>query len=80
MKKEDALTLARRELQRHTLATFNESAPATSSGIIVVPGCPHCKIRLNTVDQLMRHLSEDVMPGIVDLILGGGREPGMEGQ
>lgn len=70
-----ALALARCELQRHTLGTFNENAPGSPLGVIVVPDCPTCKVRLNTVDQLMRHLSDDVLPGVVDLILGGGTPP-----
>ena len=32
-------------------------------------GCPRCRKRLNTIDQYMRHLADDVLPPIMDLVL-----------
>lgn len=78
MNRDEILKAAQRELERHTLSTFNESAPTSSMGFVVATGCPACRIRFGTIDQLVRHLSVDVLPGIVDLAIGGGREPGMD--
>ena len=78
MNREQILKAAQHELERHTLSTFNESAPASSTGFVVATGCPTCRIRFGTIDQLVRHLSDDVLPGIIGLAIGGGREPGMD--
>jgi hypothetical protein len=32
---------------------------------IVTPGCEACSKRINTNSQYLRHLSEDVLPGIL---------------
>jgi len=32
----------------------------------VVPGCPACRKRINTMAQFLGHLSQDVLPGVVD--------------
>jgi hypothetical protein len=33
---------------------------------IVTPGCEACSKRINTNSQYLRHLSEDVLPGILE--------------
>jgi len=56
------------ELQRHYMDTFVDQVPSIAQGGngVVVPGCPACKKRLNTHNQFMRHLVDDVLPGIID--------------
>ena len=76
MSRDELLLAARRELALHDFSTFSEPTPKAATGVIIVPGCPRKK-RLNTVRQFVEHLY-DVLPGIVDLIVGSGREPGIE--
>ena len=56
-----------RELQRHTWDTFVDDPPSIAQGGrgVVVVGCPACRVRLNTMNQFMRHLTQDVLPRAV---------------
>lgn len=70
------LEQAQTELQRHTFDTFMDHPPnLTGAKGIVVPGCPTCSLRLQTMNQFMRHLADDVLP-----VIFGEREPGDEAQ
>ena len=55
------------ELMRHTWDTFVDSPPSVAEGGlgVVIPGCPACRKRINTNDQYLRHLSDDVLPVIL---------------
>jgi hypothetical protein len=66
---------AQRELLRHNFDFFVSSPPSVAEGgaDVVVPGCPACRKRLQTVNQFMAHLAEDVLPVILRA-----REPGEE--
>jgi hypothetical protein len=55
------LTAAKAELIRHGLNTFVSEG---GSGVVVT-GCPGCRKKLQTVNQLMCHLAEDVLPKIL---------------
>jgi hypothetical protein len=70
-----SLEEAAQELSRHTFDTFVDHPPLLAKGGkgIVVPGCPACSLRLQTIDQFMRHLADDVLP-----VSYGEREPGDE--
>jgi hypothetical protein len=46
------------EIRRHDFSTFSENG-------LVVPGCPTCKKRLNTVGQFVNHLCDDAMPKLI---------------
>jgi len=46
------------ELRRHDFSTFSENG-------LVVPGCPACKKRLNTLGQFMDHLADNI-PGLIN--------------
>jgi hypothetical protein len=35
-------------------------------GRVVTTGCPHCSKSFQTINQLMDHLAEDVLPGILE--------------
>jgi hypothetical protein len=58
---------AKRELMRHTWDTFVDEPPSVAAGGngVVIPGCRACKRRINTNDQYLRHLSDDVLPVIL---------------
>jgi hypothetical protein len=75
MSRVDVLKQAQQELLKHTFGAFVENPPSIAEGGhgVVVPGCTHCKKRLNTMEQFMQHLAQDVLPNVVC-----GREPGVE--
>ena len=58
---------AKSELMRHTWDTFVDGPPSVAAGGngVVIPGCPACRKRINTNDQYLRHLSDDVLPVIL---------------
>jgi len=58
---------AKSELMRHTWDTFVDNPPSVAEGGrgVVIPGCPACHKRINTNDQYLRHLSDDVLPIIL---------------
>ena len=58
---------AKSELMRHSWDTFVDNPPSVGAGGIgaVIPGCPACRKRINTNDQYLRHLSDDVLPIIL---------------
>ncbi len=64
---------APQELARHSFDTFVDEPPSMVQGGngVVVPGCPACKKRFQTIDEFMWHLAEDVLPEIFRM-----REPG----
>jgi hypothetical protein len=59
---------AKAEFVRHKWDMFEDepppSAAAGGSGA-VIPGCPACRKRINTLDQFFRHQSDDVLPVIL---------------
>jgi hypothetical protein len=71
MDKAQILLAAQAELKAHAWTTFVDNPPSVAQGGngVVVPGCPRCKKRLNTTDQFVRHLADDVLPTIVEQIL-----------
>lgn len=52
---------------RHTWDTFADDPRSVEAGGngIVVPGCPVCHKRINTIDEFLRHLSDEVLPIIL---------------
>jgi hypothetical protein len=71
MDKAKILYEAQAELQRHTWDTFVDGGlPVALGGKgVAVPGCEACHKRLNTNSQYLRHLAEDVLPGILERAL-----------
>ena len=55
------LRTAQAELRKHTLDTFNDKLHG-----VVTPGCPHCTKAFYTISQLMDHLADDILPGILE--------------
>lgn len=61
MKKSELLKAIREEIQRHNLDTF-----MSAEHKIVQTGCSTCQKHFGTVEQFKRHLSEDVLPPLLD--------------
>ncbi len=55
------LRTAQLELRKHNLDTFTDKLHG-----VVTPGCPHCAKSFYTISQLIDHLAEDVLPGILE--------------
>jgi hypothetical protein len=68
MKKSELLRALQTEIRRHDFSTFLTEQPSMANGGpgVVVPGCPACKKRLQTMANFMDHLADDVLPGLVD--------------
>jgi hypothetical protein len=58
---------AKAELMRHSLDTFVSDGVSVALGGsgVVVTGCPGCRKRFQTTNQLMYHLADDVLPEIL---------------
>ena len=67
MKKTELLHALQSEIRRHDFSTFVENPPALAQGGngVVVPGCPACRKRINTMAQFLDHLADDVLPGLL---------------
>jgi hypothetical protein len=74
MKKSELLKALREEIQRHDLSTF-----MSAEHKIVQTGCSTCQKHFGTVEQLKRHLSEDVLPPLLDKLSQTVRESGEGG-
>jgi hypothetical protein len=68
MLKSELLHAIQQEIQRHDFSHFVERPPSVSQGGkgVVVPGCPTCKKRSNTMPQSLDHLADDVLRGWID--------------
>jgi hypothetical protein len=65
--REKILQAAKSELMKHSLDTFVDGGVSVALGGsgVVVTGCPTCRKRFQTVNQLMYHLADDVLPTIL---------------
>lgn len=54
-------------LLKHSLGNFVDDPPSVAQGGrgVVVSGCPACRRPFGTVNQLMHHLADDVLPVIL---------------
>jgi hypothetical protein len=59
MLKSALLSALKNEIQRHDFSHFQDQN-------IVVPGCPNCRKRINTMSQFLDHLTDDVLPLLLD--------------
>ena len=64
MLKSELLRAIQQEIHKHDFSHFVENPPAVAQGGkgVVVPGCPACKKRINTMSQFLDHLADDAMP------------------
>jgi hypothetical protein len=61
MKKSELLSALQNEIQRHNLSTF-----MSAEHKIVQTGCSPCQKHFGTVEQFKRHITEDVLPPLLD--------------
>ncbi len=68
MLKSELLAALKTEIYRHDLSHFVDEPPSVAQGGEggVVPGCPLCKKRFGTVPQFLAHLTDDVLPRVLD--------------
>src|SRR6267143_7246649 len=68
MKKSVLLRALQQEIRRHDFNYFIDEPPSIAQGGkgVVVPGCPACKKRINTMNQCLDHLAEDAMPALIE--------------
>jgi hypothetical protein len=59
LKKSELLKAIQNEIQRHNLSTF------WKDGVTQV-GCSECRRVFGTVEQFKRHLTDDVLPPLLD--------------
>jgi hypothetical protein len=60
MKKSELLRALQTEIGRHDLSTF------MSVHKVVQTGCSICQKHFGTVEQFKRHITEDVLPPLLD--------------
>jgi len=67
MDKEKTFQAAKAKLERHIWGTFvdGDLSVALGGSGVVVAGCDACRKRINTNSQGLRHLADDVLPGIL---------------
>jgi hypothetical protein len=61
MKKSELLRALQTEIQKHNLSTFVHDTHK-----VVTPGCSYCRKDFGTVEQFKRHITEDVLPPLLD--------------
>jgi hypothetical protein len=68
MDREKIIQEAKVELERHVWGTFVEGKASVALGGtgVVVSGCEACRKRFGTNSQYLRHLADDVLPGILE--------------
>jgi len=68
MQKSILLRALQQEIRRHDFSCFVDQPPSVAQGGkgVVVPGCPTCMKRINTMSQFLGHLAEDVMPTLIE--------------
>jgi len=57
LQKSDLLRALQQEIRRHDFNYFVHEPPSIAQGGkgVVVPGCPACKKRINTMNQFLHH-------------------------
>jgi hypothetical protein len=61
VRKSDLLRALQFEIQKHNLSTFMDEKDK-----IVITGCTFCRKHFGTVEQFKRHITEDVLPPLLD--------------
>jgi hypothetical protein len=71
--KSDLLRTLQTEIQRHNFSYFVDEPPSMADGGkgVVVPGCVHCRKRIHTTNEFIRHLTHEVLPVLLDRLSGG---------
>lgn len=65
--KSELLRLLQQEIRKHDFSYFVENPPSVAQGGngVVVPGCPTCRARINTMPQFLDHLTNEVLPTFI---------------
>ena len=68
MQKSILLAAIQKEIHRHDFSYFVDEPPSVAQGGkgVIVAGCPACKKRINTMGQFLDHLTNDVMPELIN--------------
>lgn len=66
MKKSELLRALQIEIRRHDTFVDNPPSVAHGGNGVLVPGCPACRKRINTMAQFLDHLADDVLPALVE--------------
>ena len=61
MRKSELLRALQTEIQKHNLSTFMHEQHK-----VVITGCTFCRKHFGTVEQFKRHITEDVLPPLLD--------------
>jgi hypothetical protein len=61
MRKSALLRALQTEIQKHNLSTFMDEKEK-----IVITGCTLCRKHFGTVEQFKRHITDDVLPPLLD--------------
>jgi hypothetical protein len=72
MQKSALLRALQQEIRRHEFSCFVDQPPSVAQGGkgVVVPGCPTCKKRIQTMNQFLHHLADDAMPALMEKLSG----------
>jgi hypothetical protein len=62
-----------KEIRRHDLSTFVEDPPSVAQGGkgVIVPGCPCCKETIRHNRTVLDHLTNDVLPTVINKLSAG---------
>ena len=68
MLKSELLAALKTEIHKHGFSHFVDEPPSIAQGGrgVVVPGCPMCRKRFGTTAQFLDHLTDDVLPAVLD--------------
>jgi hypothetical protein len=67
MDKAAIVSAVKDEFRKHTWDTFVDEPPSVAQGGtgVVLPGCPKCRKRIQTMGQFIDHLSEHVLARVL---------------
>jgi len=62
------LRALQQEISRHEFDTFVDEPPSVAQGGkgVTAPGCPCCRKRFGTIAQFLDHLTNDVLPAVIN--------------
>jgi hypothetical protein len=61
MKQSELLRALQTEIQKHNLSTF-----MLEKERVVITGCTFCRKHFGTIEQFKRHITDDVLPPLLD--------------
>ena len=69
MNAESLVQAVRQELQKHSFDTFDDPSEIGNRALLVT-GCPVCRKRMQTVNQFVSHILDDVIPETIRKAFG----------